>query len=126
MAHILVVEDSRTQRHLITHWLMTQQFTVTAVGNGLDALKEVRKELPDVIILDVIMPHLNGYEVCRFLKNNRRTQAIQVILCSTQDSLTAQSEGLDQGADAYLCKPFKPRQLLQTIRRLLHTVEPIA
>lgn len=125
MAHILVVEDSRMQRHLIAHWLTTQQFTVTTVGNGLDALKQVRKELPDVIVLDVIMPHLNGYEVCRFLKTNRRTQHIQVILCSTQDSFGDQSQGLDQGADAYLCKPFKPRQLLQTIHTLLRAAETI-
>lgn len=121
MAHIMVVEDSRTQRHLIAHWLKAQSFTVTAVGNGLDALKQVRQELPDIIILDVVMPHLNGYEVCRFLKTNRRTQGIYVILCSTQDTLSDRTQGLEQGADAYLCKPFKPQVLLHTIRNLLAT-----
>ncbi|NEO87154.1 MAG: response regulator [Spirulina sp. SIO3F2] len=119
MTHILVVEDSRTQRHLIARWLVKKNFQVTTVRDGLEALKQIRKQPPDIVLLDVVMPHMNGYEICRFLKSNRRTEQIRVILCSTKSTQIDRYWGLKQGADAYLCKPFKSKELLQTILRLV-------
>lgn len=120
MTHILVVEDSNTQRHLLSHWLAKRDFRVTAVQNGLEALKEIRKHPPDVVLLDVVMPHLNGYEICRFLKRSRHTAEIRIILCSTKKTQIDRYWGLKQGADAYLCKPFKSKDLLHILHDLLH------
>ncbi|MEM8637245.1 MAG: response regulator [Cyanobacteria bacterium P01_G01_bin.54] len=119
MTHILVVEDSRTQRHLIARWLVKRNFQVTTVRDGLEALKEIRKHPPDIVLLDVVMPHMNGYEICRFLKSHRQTENIRVVLCSSKSTDIDRYWGLKQGADAYLCKPFKSKELLQTIQRLV-------
>lgn len=118
MTHILVVEDSRTQRHLIARWLAKRQFQVTTVCDGLSALKQIRKSPPDIVLLDVVMPQMNGYEICRFLKSNRQTRAIRVVLCSSKSTQIDRYWGLKQGADAYLCKPFKSADLLSTIQQL--------
>lgn len=119
MTHILVVEDSHTQRYLLSNWLAKRDFRVTAVQDGLEALKEIRKHPPDVVLLDVVMPHLNGYEICRFLKRSRHTAQIPIVLCSTKKTQSDRYWGLKQGADAYLCKPFKSKDLLLTLKNLL-------
>lgn len=119
MIHILVVEDSRTQRHLIARWLVQKKFQVTTVRDGLEALKQIRRQPPDIVLLDVVMPHLNGFEICRFLKKHRQTQKIHVILCSAKSTQIDRYWGLKQGADVYLCKPFKSRDLLHAIHSLV-------
>ncbi|MDB9312044.1 response regulator [Spirulina sp. CS-785/01] len=119
MHSILIVEDSRTQREILRQFLTRHKFSVTAVKDGLEALKAIKRNPPDLVLLDIIMPHVNGYEVCRHLKSNPKTHDIQVILCSSKDSQIDRYWGLKQGADAYLIKPFTAKDLLVTIKQLI-------
>ena len=120
MSTILVVEDSRTQRCIISQWLASKNFTVTSAKDGVEAIQKIKKERPDAIILDIIMPKLNGYELCRKLKSHPATKDIQVILCSSKSTEIDRYWGLKQGADAYLVKPFKAHELISTVQHLLN------
>ena len=82
-------------------------------------LEKVQKDAPDLVIVDLVMPQMNGYELCRFLKNNPTTQQIPVLICSTKSQDFDRYWGMKQGADAYLTKPFQPAELLRTIEVLL-------
>ncbi len=119
MSTILVVEDSRTQRYMVTQLLAASEFTVTAAKNGIEALKQIRQACPDVVILDVVMPHLNGYEVCRRLKSNPATKNLPVIMCSLKSTNVDRYWAFKQGADAYISKPFQPKELIETVKMLL-------
>ncbi|MGA1263788.1 MAG: response regulator, partial [Prochlorothrix sp.] len=113
MTRILVVEDSRTQRHLMAGLLTDQGFQVQTARDGLQALERVSSFGPEIIILDVLMPELNGYEVCRRLKRQPQTQNIRVLFCSSQSSESDRYWALKQGGDAYLVKPFPPKMLVE-------------
>src|SRR5919199_6179017 len=119
MSKILVVEDSRTQRYMVTNLLAASDFTVSAAKDGLEALEQMRQACPDVVILDVIMPHLNGYEVCRRLKSNPATKNVPVIMYSLKCTNADRYWAFKQGADAYISKPFQPKELIETVKLLL-------
>ena len=119
MRKILVAEDSRCQREMIGGMLKNHKFKVIGARHGEDALAKILRYDPDLVILDVVMPKLNGYEVCRILRRNKIYQDLPVIFCSTQASEADRYWGLKQGANAYIAKPFKPRDLLSTIDTLL-------
>jgi twitching motility two-component system response regulator PilH len=121
MSKILVVEDSRTQRYMVTNILTASQFTVTAAKDGIEALKQIRQACPDVVVLDILMPHLNGYEVCRRLKSNPATKNIPVIMCSLKCTNADRYWAFKQGADAYVGKPFQPKELIETVKQLLNS-----
>ena len=121
MSKILVVEDSRTQRYMVTNILTASQFTVTAAKDGIEALQQIRQACPDVVVLDILMPHLNGYEVCRRLKSNPATKNIPVIMCSLKCTNADRYCAFKQGADAYVSKPFKPKELIETVKQLLNS-----
>ncbi len=120
MSKILVVEDSRTQRYMVTNLLAASEFTVTAAKDGFEALEQIRQGCPDVVILDIIMPQLNGYEVCRRLKSNPATKNVPVIMCSLKSTDADRYWAFKQGADAYISKPFQPTELIETVELLLN------
>lgn len=115
---ILVAEDSNTQRQMITKLLKNERYSVTTAKDGRDALAKVPQVNPDLIVLDIIMPEMNGYEVCRHLKGDSKTKQIPVIFCSSKDTEIDRYWGLKQGADAYIVKPFQPQDLLETVKQL--------
>lgn len=119
MREVLVVEDSLTQRELICALLQKTGLKVVVARDGLEALEHLEKFIPDAIILDIVMPRMNGYEVCRKLKSNPKTKDIPVILCSTKSEESDRYWGLKQGADAYIAKPFQPAELISTLKQLL-------
>lgn len=119
MSTVLVVEDSRTQRYMVTTLLAASEFTVTTAKDGVEALEQMRQACPDVVILDVIMPQLNGYEVCRRLRSNPATKNVPVIICSLKCTNADRYWAFKQGADAYIGKPFQPSELIETIKHLL-------
>ncbi len=119
MSTILVVEDSRTQRYMVSSLLVDSKFTVCAAKDGIEALEQIHQARPDVVILDIIMPRLNGYEVCRRLKSNPATKKIAVIICSLKCTHVDRYWALKQGADAYIGKPFHPKELITTVKQLL-------
>lgn len=119
MSTILVVEDSATQRQMIADFLEDSDFQVKIARNGVEALQRLRDSSPDVVLLDVLMPEMNGYEVCRRIKNDPKTQDIPVIMCSAKITQVDRYWGMKIGADAYIGKPFKQNELIETIERFL-------
>jgi twitching motility two-component system response regulator PilH len=119
MVTILVVDDSHTSREMLADLLKQQGITVIQAIDGLDGQTKLATETPDVVITDLIMPNMNGYELCRWIKKNDKTKHIPVIICSTKDEEFDRYWGMKQGADAYIAKPFQPVELIGTVKQLL-------
>ena len=119
MTTVLVVEDSPTQRELITDLLKRIGLKVMVATDGMEALEQVQLSCPDLVVLDVVMPRMNGYEVCRRLKTDPKTQNVPVVMCPSKGEEFDRYWGMKQGADAYIVKPFQPKELLVTVKQLL-------
>jgi len=117
--HILVVEDQADTAEMLTSYFKAQGYEVTSVGWGKDALAFVEKTLPDLVVLDIRLPDIDGYEVCRFLRTHRRTQYLPIIFltekCEREDKLM----GLELGAVDYITKPFDIQELRLRVRNVL-------
>ena len=122
MVKVLIVDDSQTLRQMVNELLTKQAIKVIEAASGLEGLEKVQEDAPDLVIVDLVMPQMNGYELCRFLKNNPTTQQIPVLICSTKSQDFDRYWGMKQGADAYLTKPFQPAELLRTIKVLLENL----
>jgi twitching motility two-component system response regulator PilH len=85
----------------------------------MEALEYMQVSCPDIVVLDIVMPKMNGYEVCRKLKTDPKTQNVPVIMCSSKAEEFDRYWGMKQGADAYIVKPFQPKELVATIKQLL-------
>ncbi len=119
MSRVLVVEDSVTQREMITDLLKGSGLDVTVASDGVEALEQIAGKSPDLVVLDIVMPRMNGYEVCRQIKANPKTQNIPVVMCSSKGEEFDRYWGMKQGADAYIAKPFQPTELVGTVKQLL-------
>ncbi|MFN5512796.1 MAG: PleD family two-component system response regulator [Burkholderiales bacterium] len=116
---ILVVDDSATERHHLVDLLKRQGFEVRSAEDGLQAIARIRMQRPALIIMDVVMPGANGFQVTRALARDPETRDIPVILCTTKDAETDRIWGLRQGAKAYVTKPVDSQTLLARIAELL-------
>lgn len=119
MNKVLIVDDSQTLRHMLSDLLQENGMQVVATTNGVEAKEFIQSNAPDLVITDLIMPEMNGYELCRWIKNEPSTQKIPVLICSTKSEEFDRYWGMKQGADAYITKPFHPPELLKTVRQLL-------
>ncbi|MGF1492245.1 MAG: response regulator transcription factor [Microcoleaceae cyanobacterium] len=119
MSKVMVVEDSVTQREMISDLLRDSGLQVTVARDGLEALEKLQKHSPDLVVLDIVMPRMNGYEFCRRLKSDPKTQKIAVVMCSSKGEEFDRYWGMKQGADAYIAKPFQPTELIGTVKQLL-------
>ncbi len=119
MSKILVVEDSRTQREMIANLLKANQFEITTAKNGLEAIAKAESFQPDLVILDIIMPGMNGFELCRKLRDNPATWNISIMFCSAKSTLVDRHWGYKQGANAHIGKPFAESELIETVREIL-------
>lgn len=115
----MVVEDSVTQREMISNLLKDSGLHVTVAHDGVEALEKVQNRCPDLVVLDIVMPRMNGYELCRRLKSDPKTQNISVVMCSSKGEEFDRYWGMKQGADAYIAKPFQPTELVGTVKQLL-------
>lgn len=120
MVKVLIVDDSQTLRQTVSELLTQQGIKVIEANDGLEAQKKLQDIVPDLVITDLIMPQMNGYELCRWIKNNPSTEKVPVLICSTKSEEFDRYWGMKQGADAYLTKPFQPAELLKTIKVLLN------
>lgn len=120
MAKILVVDDDAVIQQLIEVNLELEGYEVDKASNGQEALDKVAQDAPDLILLDVMMPRMNGRDVCRMLKSDPKTKGIPVIFLSARAQDMDVEAGLELGADAYVTKPFDPGMLLDTISELLN------
>lgn len=113
---ILVAEDDAQQAKILTLYLEREGHSVVVATDGLSALEEIRRRQPDLVLLDVMMPHLDGLDVCRVIRSESDIPIIMVTARSTEEDLLA---GLDLGADDYITKPYKPRELVARVRAML-------
>ncbi|MCB0153834.1 MAG: response regulator [Anaerolineae bacterium] len=116
---ILVAEDERDIRDLIVFTLQLSGFNVVEVPNGEEAVKKATEVSPDLILMDVRMPRMTGYEACEALKKQDSTKDIPVIFLSAKGQETEISTGLEIGAEAYLLKPFAPDELTLRVNAIL-------
>ena len=119
MSTVLVVEDSITQRELISDLLKGTGLNVIVAVDGQDAIDQLINISPDVVVLDIVMPRMNGYEVCRRIKSDPKTQNVPVVMCSSKGEEFDRYWCMKQGADAYIAKPFQPTELIGTVKQLL-------
>lgn len=113
---ILAVDDSENVRKTLVRILKRENYDVNTASNGQEALENIYKWLPDIVILDVKMPVMDGIEVCRRIKTNHKFSFIYVIMLTMKTDAVNEVEGLDAGADDYIAKPFHPKVLLARVR----------
>ena len=116
---ILVVDDEIYIVHILDFSLGMEGYEVITALDGEQALDRMKAEKPDLVVLDIMMPKLDGYEVCKSIKSNPATKQTPVILLSAKGRNVDQKLGFDVGADDYITKPFSPRKLVERINQLL-------
>jgi two-component system alkaline phosphatase synthesis response regulator PhoP len=119
VSRILAVDDEPHILKLVAFSLKAGGFEVIEASDGLSALEIAEAEQPDLILMDVMMPVLDGFEACRRLKENPATKDIPVVMLTAKTQLSEQKAGLDSGAKHYICKPFTPKDLVAQITEFL-------
>jgi two-component system phosphate regulon response regulator PhoB len=122
-ATILVVEDEEDIAGLIAHHMHGAGFNVTVAYNGAAAFKEIDKQLPDLILLDLMLPDMDGVEVCKLLKQKPNTRDIPIIMVTAKAEEVDRIVGLELGADDYVVKPFNTRELVLRVKGILKRVK---
>ena len=123
---VLVVEDEPDIRDLIVLHLAREGFRCRTAADGGDALREVRASHPDLVILDLMLPGLNGLEVCRRLRSEPATASLPIIMLTAKTDEVDRVVGLEVGADDYVVKPFSPKELVARVRAVLRRAHPPA
>lgn len=118
-ATILIVEDSPTHMKVAADCLGSQGYRLLTAMDGEEALKKAKTEKPDLIVLDVILPGQNGFQICRTLKTGEETKNIPIIMVTSKSQESDRFWGLKQGADAYITKPFADADLLTAVAQHL-------
>ncbi|MBI4323238.1 MAG: response regulator [Candidatus Omnitrophica bacterium] len=121
---VLLVDDEPSIVKMVGKRLEVEGFEVLVAMDGQEALKKVQTEAPDLVVLDLMLPKLNGYEVCMMLKEDTRYQKIPVVMFTAKAQEQDEKLGLACGADAYIRKPFKAQELLEQIRALANKPLP--
>jgi two-component system alkaline phosphatase synthesis response regulator PhoP len=119
MSRILAVDDEPHILKLVAFSLKAGGFEVIEASDGLSAIAIAEAEQPDLILMDVMMPVLDGFEACRRLKENPATKDIPVVMLTAKTQLSEQKAGLDCGAADYICKPFTPKDLVAQVQEFL-------
>jgi DNA-binding response OmpR family regulator len=117
-SHVLVVEDDKSLNKLICRCVDLAGYTSRAALDGTSALREIESRLPSLILLDLMLPDITGFDICRQVKTDTRTSHIPVIMLTALDDAANREQGLHLGATEYLTKPFKPNVLIETIQHL--------
>lgn len=116
---VLVVDDEPMARTLLRLMLVRAGFEVSEAENGFDALDKVKVNKPDVMILDVMMPGMDGFSVCRALRKEAETEGMPIIMLSAKTDLHSVNKGLEVGANKYLTKPISPEELTRHVQDVL-------
>ena len=120
---ILIIDDTELMVRLITDILLSEGYEVISASNGLDGIRRVAEEKPDLVILDIVMPGMDGFEVCRILRDDVSNNLMPIIILTAQDSEDDRLTGLELGADDYIVKPFNPRELLSRVKNTLKRID---
>lgn len=119
MAKILIAEDEPDIRELVTFMLRFAGYEVVAASNGEDAVRTASRELPDLVLLDVRMPRMTGYDACRLMRANPDLRNVPVVFLSAKGQEAEIRSGMEAGAEEYLLKPFSPMDLTNRVRTIL-------
>ena len=122
--HVLVIEDEPAQREVLSYNLNAEGYRVTTAENGEQGLLVVAEHAPDVIVLDWMLPHVSGIEICRQLKTRNDTRTIPIIMLSARSEEVDKVRGLETGADDYVVKPYAVAELMARVRTQLRRVRP--
>lgn len=118
--HVLIVDDSLAETRFFKTLLENEGFEVSTACNGKEGIQVARSVRPDAIIMDVVMPLLNGFQATRELRRHEETKDIPVIMCSSKSAATDRVWAIRQGAREYLIKPVKSQALLDALKEVLH------
>lgn len=116
---VLIVDDEEHIRSLVKLSLESQHYTLVEASNGIEAIERVRQEIPDLILLDLMMPEMDGKEVCNILKRHAKTEKIPIIMLTAKSHSLDKVEGIHIGADDYITKPFDPLELEARVKMIL-------
>jgi DNA-binding response OmpR family regulator len=119
VARVLVVEDDPDIAQLVAHYLEKAGFTATITSSGRDALASIAARPPDILVLDLMLPQVDGLEICRVVRSNSATAGVPIIMLTARAEESDRIVGLEIGADDYLAKPFSPGELVARVRALL-------
>lgn len=119
MRTVLVVDDGPAELELMCRYLRDGGFTVISTTDAKDALEKAESQKPDVIVTDVVMPGMSGFELCRSLKKNEATQQLPVVICTSKNQDLDKLWGKKQGADAYITKPFTREDLIHAVQSVV-------
>src|SRR5688572_31101277 len=122
-ARILVADDTPVNVKLLADLLAVKGYTVSTAANGMEALERIERERPDLVLLDVMMPGLSGYEVCRKVRDNPATAMLPVVMVTALDPVQERVKGIEAGADDFLAKPINQPEMLARVRSLLRVKE---
>jgi two-component system phosphate regulon response regulator PhoB len=120
--HILTVDDEEDVLELVRYHLAKEGYSFETATSGEEALVKIKGRLPDLIILDLMLPEIDGLEVCKKLKRDSKTKHVPIIMLTAKGEESDIVTGLELGADDYVTKPFSPRVLIARVRRMLHRV----
>lgn len=120
---IMIVEDEKDIVKMLDYNLKKEGYDTTSARNGEAAIELAKKEIPDLIILDLMLPGIDGLEVCKTLKNDGKTKSIPVIMLTAKAQESDKIVGLELGADDYITKPFSPRELIARIKAVLRRIK---
>ena len=116
---VLIVDDEPLMQDMLRLMLEPAGFRVTSAEHGVEALEKIQESKPDIVLLDVMMPHMDGITVCKKLRSDPKTAALPVIMLSGKTHLNAVEEGLDAGANRYLSKPMSRADLIKNLKEVL-------
>jgi two-component system alkaline phosphatase synthesis response regulator PhoP len=116
---ILVVDDEKALISLVALHMRTAGYEVLMAHDGWSAIDICKRDKPDLVILDLMLPKLNGWEVCRRLRQDQETKDVAVVMLSARGEVEDKLRGFDVGADDYVTKPFSPRELVARVKRIL-------
>lgn len=118
-ARVLIVDDEQNNRTLLEIMLEPEGYVLSTAGSGDEALAVVTRDLPDLVVLDVMMPGMNGYVVAARIKENARTRSVRVLMLSSLDDRNSRTHGMGAGADGFLTKPVDRTELCEKVRTML-------
>ena len=118
---ILIADDNENIREALTYLLEDEGYQLSLATDGADTLKKVREVRPDILFLDIMMPVMSGYEVCRTIKTDPDLRDIYVIMLTAKGQVAEQERGKEVGANEYIVKPFSPMEILTKVKNILDT-----
>ncbi|HTG02333.1 MAG TPA: response regulator [Nitrospirota bacterium] len=115
---IIIADDNENIREALTYLLEDEGYQLWLAKDGAETLAKVREVIPDILLLDIMMPGMNGYDVCSAVKNDPLLKKIYVIMLTAKGQVAEQEHGKEVGADEYVVKPFSPMEILSKIKRI--------